>query len=133
MPSPWYATAWRPWTLPAGGRYDVILMDIQMPIMDGLAATRAIRSGEAGDEAAGTPIAAVTAYAMVGDREKFLAAGMNGYVGQASGAGTARGFFGFRLVVRGHPFGPSGHRERLAVFPQWPCKMSPMTRSSRNA
>jgi len=60
--------------------FDVILMDIQMPVMDGVAATAAIRAGAAGKESAKIPIAALTAYAMVGDREKFLNAGMDGYV-----------------------------------------------------
>jgi two-component system sensor histidine kinase/response regulator len=61
------------------GTFDVILMDVQMPEMDGLAATAAIRQHEA---ASGTfvPIIAVTAHAMKGDRERCLAAGMNGYV-----------------------------------------------------
>lgn len=62
------------------GAYDVVLMDIQMPIMDGMEATRRIRSGEAGEDKADTPIVAMTAYAMAGDREKFLGAGMNGYI-----------------------------------------------------
>ena len=61
-------------------RFDVILMDIQMPVMDGVTATRAIRAGEAGEDRKDIPIAAVTAYAMVGDKEKFLEAGMDGYV-----------------------------------------------------
>ncbi|BDQ34829.1 PAS domain-containing hybrid sensor histidine kinase/response regulator [Pseudodesulfovibrio portus] len=62
------------------GCFDVILMDIQMPVMDGVTATKAIRSGAAGEAAKDIPIAAVTAFAMVGDREKFLEAGMDGYV-----------------------------------------------------
>ncbi|QGY40297.1 PAS domain S-box protein [Pseudodesulfovibrio cashew] len=61
-------------------RFDAVLMDIQMPVMDGMEAMRAIRRGEAGEENRDIPVIAVTAYAMVGDREKFLEAGMDGYV-----------------------------------------------------
>ncbi|WP_338669478.1 PAS domain-containing hybrid sensor histidine kinase/response regulator [Pseudodesulfovibrio methanolicus] len=60
--------------------FDVILMDIQMPVMDGVETARAIRAGEAGEAVVKIPIVAVTAYAMVGDREKFFAAGMDRYV-----------------------------------------------------
>ncbi|MHC1789907.1 hybrid sensor histidine kinase/response regulator [Solidesulfovibrio sp.] len=60
--------------------FDLILMDIQMPVMDGVAATRAIRAGLAGREKAEIPIIAMTGYAMAGDREKFLETGMDGYV-----------------------------------------------------
>jgi PAS domain S-box-containing protein len=59
--------------------YDVILMDVQMPEMDGLAATAAIRRAEV-DTGRHMPIIAVTAHAMSGDRERFLDAGMDDYV-----------------------------------------------------
>jgi len=60
--------------------YDCILMDVQMPVMDGVAATQAIRADDRLGEKARIPIIAMTAYAMAGDREKFLAAGMDDYV-----------------------------------------------------
>jgi CheY-like chemotaxis protein len=59
---------------------DLILMDIQMPVMDGVEATRAIRKSKALGRKACIPIIAMTAYAMTGDREKFLGAGMNDYI-----------------------------------------------------
>jgi CheY-like chemotaxis protein len=58
--------------------FDLVLMDIQMPEMDGVEATRRIRSGNHGR--ADIPIIALTAYAMKGDREKFLVEGMDGYM-----------------------------------------------------
>ena len=58
--------------------YDLILMDIFMPEMDGLSATRKIR--EMPGKESGIPIIALTANAMTGEREKYLAAGMNDYV-----------------------------------------------------
>lgn len=58
--------------------YDVILMDIQMPIMDGLEATKEIRLLEQGNQH--IPIIALTAFALQGDRERFLAMGMDEYI-----------------------------------------------------
>jgi two-component system sensor histidine kinase/response regulator len=59
--------------------FDLVLMDVQMPEMDGLQATRLIREREAGGGRR-LPILAMTAYAMKGDRERCLGAGMDGYV-----------------------------------------------------
>jgi PAS domain S-box-containing protein len=59
--------------------FDAVLMDIQMPGMDGMEATRRIRA-DARPEVSGVFVAAVTAHALKGDREVFLRAGMDGYV-----------------------------------------------------
>ncbi|MCP4184089.1 MAG: response regulator, partial [Hyphomicrobiales bacterium] len=58
-------------------RFDAVLMDLQMPVMDGFTAAREIRKGPAPEE---LPILAMTANAIAGDREKCLAAGMNGHI-----------------------------------------------------
>jgi len=60
--------------------FDVVLMDCQMPELDGLDATRAIRAAEHATGRPRTPIVALTANAMAGDRERCLAAGMDDYV-----------------------------------------------------
>ena len=60
------------------GRFDAVLMDIQMPVMDGYTATRAIRAS--GSAAAAVPIIAMTAHALAGDAQRSLAAGMDDHV-----------------------------------------------------
>jgi len=64
----------------AKDRFDLALMDVQMPVMDGVEATRAVRESMSGDIDPDIPIIAMTAYAMKGDREKFLEAGMDDYI-----------------------------------------------------
>jgi CheY-like chemotaxis protein len=56
---------------------DLILMDVQLPGMDGLSLTRALKSAP---ETAAIPVVALTAHAMIGDREQALAAGCAGYI-----------------------------------------------------
>jgi PAS domain S-box-containing protein len=64
----------------AAGQYDLVLMDRQMPVMDGLTATRAIRRWEASNDKVPTPIIALTAAALKGDREACFAAGCTGFL-----------------------------------------------------
>jgi len=62
------------------GGYDLVLMDIQMPVMDGIDAARAIRAEEAGQGRKRTPIVALTANALTHQVDEYMAAGMDGHV-----------------------------------------------------
>ena len=78
--------------------FDLILMDVQMPEMDGLEATRTIRGLETGSDH--IPIVAMTAHAMSGDRERCLAAGMDDYLSKPIQAQL------LYAAVEGMPTGP---------------------------
>jgi signal transduction histidine kinase/ActR/RegA family two-component response regulator len=60
--------------------FDAVFMDVQMPGLNGMQTTRAIRSGKAGADRSRIPVVALTAHAMTGDRERFLRAGMDHYL-----------------------------------------------------
>ena len=62
------------------GRYDLVFMDMQMPVMDGYAATQAIREWERANHRPPTPIIALTAHALKGDEEKSRAAGCTAHL-----------------------------------------------------
>jgi len=79
--------------------YDIVFMDIQMPEMDGIEATKIIRDPQAGMPDPSIPIIAMTAYAMQSDQERCFEAGMNGYISK-----------------------PVQPQKLLAVIEEWPFK-----------
>jgi PAS domain S-box-containing protein len=89
--------------------FDVILMDVQMPAMDGLEATALIRQKEEGT-GLHTPIIATTAHAMKGDRERCLAAGMDGYIAKPIRAKDL--YAAVEAIVAGARGSPSQDRGR---------------------
>ncbi|WOI54153.1 hybrid sensor histidine kinase/response regulator [Parvularcula sp. LCG005] len=60
--------------------FDIVLMDVSMPVLDGVSAARLIRAYEKQEGLSATPIIALTAHAMAGDREKFISCGMSDYL-----------------------------------------------------
>jgi CheY-like chemotaxis protein len=84
-------------------QYDAILLDCQLPLMDGYKVSRSIRGIETcSNKHSGTPIIAITAYALKGDREKCLAAGMDDYLSKPFHYQQLREVLG-RWLGRAHP------------------------------
>jgi signal transduction histidine kinase/CheY-like chemotaxis protein len=95
------------------GRFDLVLMDCQMPVMDGYQATAALRAAAAGRD---LPIIALTAQTMPGDRERCLASGMDGYTpkpfGKESLAAEITRVLGARGAARARPSAPMRESRR---------------------
>jgi signal transduction histidine kinase/CheY-like chemotaxis protein/HPt (histidine-containing phosphotransfer) domain-containing protein len=89
--------------------FDAILMDCQMPVMDGYTATRILRQNEASQTGKHIPIIAMTANAMAGDREKCLKAGMDDYLSKPLNRAL--------LEQTLRKWLPAGARSRAAVVP----------------
>lgn len=100
--------------------YDVILMDIQMPLLDGLDATRRIRQMESGSR---IPIIALTAHAMKGDRQRCLDAGMDDYVSKPVRQADLQEAL-YRVLTE--PADESPEQEDAASDPGLPENLSPV-------
>jgi CheY-like chemotaxis protein len=121
------------WEANQARQFDLILMDIQMPVMDGLQATAFIRAKEKAletDSPSGTfspihiPIVAMTAHAMKGDRERYLAGGMDGYVSKPINSGelerviqTVVDMFPFRASLRAAIVQNSASADKKVIVP----------------
>jgi protein-histidine pros-kinase len=82
------------------GRFDLVLMDNQMPVLGGLEAMLEIRAVERARAQKRTPIVAVTADAMAGDRDRFLAAGMDDYLSKPFRAAELASLIDRHLAAR---------------------------------
>ncbi len=113
-------------------RFDIVLMDIQMPIMDGMEATRRIRDAKSGVLDHGVPIVALTAHAIKGDRERFIKAGMTDYIAKPVDFrklfGLMATIFPNRKIISGKAPRPSPapaqpEQAGRAIDPEWLEKM----------
>ena len=97
-----------------GRHFDVVLMDCQMPLMDGFEATRKIRTGETHAERPPVPIIAITANALPGDRERCLAAGMTDFISKPFTLRKLQAVMQAVTGVSGDPAGVDAPREKNA-------------------
>jgi CheY-like chemotaxis protein/HPt (histidine-containing phosphotransfer) domain-containing protein len=97
-------------------RFDLALLDVEMPVLDGLEATRAIRAAELGGDAR-LPIVALTAQAMSGDRERCLAAGADAYLAKPF---EPRELLRLVEALAPSPTGVATRRASIAVAPVGP-------------
>ncbi|MGE4297994.1 MAG: PAS domain S-box protein [Desulfovibrionaceae bacterium] len=93
----------------AASRYDIVFMDVQMPGMDGIEATHRIRALERDRHLPHTPVVALTAYAMKGDRERFLREGMDGFISKPV---DLKVVYGVLDQIAGNREAGAGHREQ---------------------
>ena len=98
-----------------GRPFDLILFDIQMPGMDGIRATQLIRSADSMARQHDVPIIAMTANAMKGDREKYLAAGMNDYLSKPVIPKNLADILDRWLPIEKQPLGSGGERDDMSV------------------